>query len=117
MKTTFTAFLLFFHSAAFAAAVDIRQCNDFTRDANGNLTRSAAVLRDFQKIHPCPATGLPTGACPGWSKDHVIPRADGGCDAVFNLQWLPNSIKTCADPHCKDRFERKINATPLVVVP
>jgi len=51
-----------------------------------------------------------TGSCPGWAIDHVVSLACGGADIVANLMWLPNSIKSCADPHCKDRFERKIYA-------
>jgi hypothetical protein len=37
--------------------------------------------------HPCPSTGLPSGACPGYRKDHVVPLACGGPDTVANLQW------------------------------
>ena len=35
--------------------------------------RSAAVKREFQLTHPCPATGRTSGACPGYVKDHVPP--------------------------------------------
>lgn len=50
--------------------------------------RSQAVLREFQLIMPCPATGLRRGPCPGWQKDHKIALECGGPDSVFNLQWL-----------------------------
>jgi hypothetical protein len=62
--------------------------------------RSAAVLRAFQKTHPCPANGKTTGACPGWIKDHIVALCDGGADAVSNLQW-----QTVAAAHAKDRTE------------
>jgi hypothetical protein len=49
--------------------------------------RSRTVAREFQREHPCPSTGLPTGPCPGYWKDHIVPLACGGPDAVANLQW------------------------------
>lgn len=91
---------------------EIRFCGEPTRNADGTITRRYDVLAAFQRAHPCPSTGLPTGACPRWSKDHVLPRANGGCDAVWNLQWLPNEIKSAAGAFPKDRWERKINAAP-----
>ena len=94
---------------------ETRYCGPPKRYANGYIKRSSIVLKHFQAIHPCPSTGLPTGKCPGWSMNHVLPLACGGCDEVSNLQWLPNDIKSCVDDHCVDRFERKINAlnTPI----
>lgn len=89
---------------------ETRYCGAPARDITGTIVRSQAVLSHFQKIHPCPSTGLTTGACPGWALNHVIPLACGGCDVVSNLDWMPNSIKSCAGPHCRDRFERKIYA-------
>lgn len=62
--------------------------------------RSQAVLHQFQKLHPCPATGLRTGACPGYVKDHVYPLCAGGADAVDNLQW-----QMVTDAHIKDKWE------------
>jgi hypothetical protein len=63
--------------------------------------RSRAVTQQFQKLHPCPATGKATGACPGWVKDHVVPLCAGGPDAVRNMQW-----QTKAEAAAKDRAER-----------
>ena len=60
-------------------------------------------------------TGSTTGACPSWAIDHVIPLACGGCDSIENLQWLKNSIKSCAGTECKDRWERKINCQPRII--
>lgn len=80
------------------------------------LHRSQSVLSQYQKLHPCPSTGLTIGACPGWALDHVIPLACGGCDAVINLQWLKNTIKSCSGTECKDRWERKINCYPMTLV-
>lgn len=82
------------------------------RDADGSISRRADVLRAFRKAHPCPVTGLVTGACPGWAMDHIIPLACGGCDAVWNLQWLPGGLKSAAGTLPKDRWERVIYCTP-----
>ena len=64
--------------------------------------RSREVTREFQREHPCPSTGLTSGACPGYRKDHVMPLACGGPDAVSNMQW-----QTIRDARIKDRSERK----------
>lgn len=77
------------------------------RDKDGSISRRADVLRAFRDLYPCPATGKTRGRCDGWAIDHVIPLAVGGCDSVSNLQWLPNSLKSCPKI-CKDRFERDI---------
>jgi len=87
---------------------DIRYQETVNRDVNGKIIRKSSVIYAFKKIHPCPSTLLRTGSCPGWSIDHVIPLAVGGIDAVSNMQWLPNEIKTCAGSICKDRWERKV---------
>ena len=64
--------------------------------------RSRDVTREFQREHPCPFTGLRTGACPGYRKDHIKALGCGGPDAVWNMQW-----QTIADAKAKDRWERK----------
>jgi hypothetical protein len=64
--------------------------------------RSREVTREFQHEHPCPSTGKTGGACPGYRKDHVLPLACGGPDAVSNLQW-----QTVAAAKARDRWERK----------
>ena len=97
--------------------LETRYCGEPKRDISGRIVRRTAVITAFKRIHPCPATGLPTGACTGWSVDHVMPLSDGYCDAVSNLQWLPNVLKSGAGHYPKDRWERKINGDPQVLVP
>ena len=70
--------------------------------AGASEPRSREVAREFQRQHPCPSTGRETGACPGFVKDHIVPLACGGPDAVANLQW-----QTTAAVKAKDRWERK----------
>jgi hypothetical protein len=64
--------------------------------------RCRAVAREFQREHPCPSTGLTTGGCPGYRKDHIEPLACGGPDAAGNMQW-----QTIADARAKDQWERR----------
>lgn len=67
-----------------------------------NEHRSHAVTAAFQRLHPCPATGQPRGACPGYVKDHIVPLCAGGADSPDNMQW-----QTIAEGHAKDRLERR----------
>ena len=87
---------------------DPRYCGPPARSESGRIERSKQVLNDFKRMHPCPSTKAHSGACPGWAIDHVIPLACGGCDAIMNLQWLPNNIKSGPEPDDKDRWERVI---------
>ncbi len=98
------------------AATDSRMCGEVARDADGRISRSQDVLRQFKMLHPCPSTGIAGGACPSWAIDHVIPLACGGCDSIENLQWLKDSIKSCSGAECKDRWERKIYCRPMKLV-
>jgi hypothetical protein len=77
------------------------------------------VLAAFVKIHPCPENGSTDvdASCPGWQLNHVVPLANGGCDAVSNLDWMRVEIKTCAQPWCRDRYERRIYANPIMPMP
>jgi hypothetical protein len=91
---------------------DYRLIDSVKRSPDGSIARSSRVISAFRKVHPCPVTGLNTGACPGWAIDHVIPLAACGADIVSNMQWLPLTIKSCAGTECKDRWERKYNKCP-----
>ena len=91
-----------------ALSQDARYCGPPQRSADGTIARSSSVVAVFRRSYPCPATGKATGACPGWSVDHVIPLVCGGCDSVINLQWLPNQIKSASGPYPKDRWEQKV---------
>lgn len=95
-------------ASANSPLLETRYCGPPKRNASGEIIRRADVLAAFQKIHPCPSTGLKTGSCDGWQKNHVVPLACGGCDEVSNLIWLPVIIKTCVAWYCVDRFELKI---------
>lgn len=96
-----------------AQTIDPRFCGEPARSADGSIKRSTTQRSLFVRMHPCPVTGQVSGACPGWSVDHVIPLACGGCDAPFNMQWLPAKIKSCAGSECKDRWERKVYETSI----
>lgn len=74
----------YFTIAGFLCALIFLGVNDTQA---GEIVRSREVLRQFQKLHPCPATGKRTGACPGYVKDHKRPLCAGGTDTVDNLQW------------------------------
>lgn len=104
-------------TAADPALTETRYTSVIVRAPDSSISRRSDVLTAFQHIHPCPSTGKETGACPGWAKDHVISLACGGKDEVSNLQWLPNSIKSCANDRCKDRFERKIYYSTQFTIP
>ena len=69
--------------------------------------RSAAARAAFKRSHPCPATGEPRGACPGWIIDHVKALACGGADDPSNMQW-----QTVADAKAKDKWELKQPGCP-----
>jgi hypothetical protein len=70
--------------------------------ASAKELRSSSVKHEFQLTHPCPSTGLTSGACPGFVKDHILPLACGGSDQVANLQW-----QTIRNAKAKDKGETK----------
>jgi len=65
------------------------------------IHRSHAAVAAFKRQSPCPATGAPSGPCPGWIVDHITPLCAGGADAPHNMQW-----QTVPDAAAKDRLER-----------
>jgi hypothetical protein len=75
---------------------ELRYCGQPKLGSLGQILRDQKAVAEFKKVHPCPSTGKTSGACSGWSIDHVIPLACGGCDAVSNMQWLPDSMKNHA---------------------
>jgi hypothetical protein len=91
-----TVFAIMMAAASVAFAGDVRVCHTnpdgIPRNADGTIKRSQAARRNFVREHPCPSTGLTTGACAGWYIDHVIPLVCGGCDDVINMQWLPEAM-------------------------
>lgn len=71
--------------------------------------RSPALRAEFQRQHPCPSTGQPRGACPGYQVDHIQALKCGGRDELGNLQWLAveaHKEKTRRDMRgCRNRKE------------
>lgn len=65
--------------------------------------RSRLARASFMRHHPCPATGLPRGACPGYEVDHIIPLKCKGADSPLNMQWL-----TVQEHRAKTAAEAKI---------
>jgi hypothetical protein len=68
--------------------------------ADARIHRSHAARAEFERLHPCPSTRRPRGACPGWVVDHVIALKRGGPDEPRNMQW-----QTIKDAKSKDRWE------------
>lgn len=99
--------------ATSAAASDPRFCGAPARDSAGKIKRSSAAKAEFARMYACPSTGETSGSCPGWSIDHIIPLACGGCDSPHNMQWLDLRIKSCAGQACKDRWERSVYQTSI----
>ena len=90
-----------------SALIETRYCGAPKRDFNGVIIRDPKVIYAFRKANWCPTTqkyGM--GACPGWSLNHPVPLACGGCDAVSNLVWMRNDAKKIVDS-----YERKISAS------
>jgi hypothetical protein len=73
-------------------------------------TRSPAERAAFHREHPCPATGLRRGACPGWEVDHIQPLCAGGADHRSNMQWISKEdhrFKTLVDVKECRRSQRR----------
>lgn len=69
----------------------------------GASERSRSLRAEFQRTHPCPSTGKPRGACPGYQVDHREALVCGGVDELQNLQWL-----SVAEHKAKTRVEVKL---------
>ncbi len=96
------------HTQTLDPLVDHRYQGVVIRNLAGTVHRSPAVVKAFKQRWACPSTGLHISPCLGWAVDHVIPLDCGGVDAVWNMQWLPNEIKSAPGPLNKDHFERRI---------
>lgn len=88
--------------------VEYRYKGVVDRTATGATLRDPKVIAAFKNRWACPSTGHHTGACPGWAIDHIVPLDCGGVDAVVNMQWLPDQIKSQRGEFSKDHFERRI---------
>ena len=55
--------------------------------ATDAAARSAAEVRAFKRLYPCPETGVTRGSCPGYVVDHIKPLCAGGEDTPENMQW------------------------------
>ena len=66
--------------------------------ASASEHRSRVVAREFQHEYPCPSTGLASGPCPGYVRDHIYPLECGGPDTVANMQW-----QTIQEAKAKDK--------------
>jgi hypothetical protein len=92
------------HSRSRPGAPRTRRASSRTRlhSSHGLGHRSTAAKDAFKREQPCPSTGKPAGACPGYVIDHATPLACGGADDPSNMQW-----QTTAEAKAKDQRERK----------
>lgn len=74
-----------------------------TGAAEAKIHRSSSAKAEFKRMQPCPSTGQPRGACPGYIIDHVTPLCAGGPDEPGNMQW-----QTVEAAKVKDRDERRM---------
>lgn len=95
MKTSRTTFLLVVMCGLVAFAIPVQ--------AKCQHARSQTAKRQFAKLHPCPATGLPVSSCKGYVIDHIKPLCAKGKDVPSNMQW-----QLLADAKAKDTEERKL---------
>ena len=81
MKINFKIFLLLLTFAFVSISqVEAIECTPYAdcryqgaplRNADGSIQRDYKVISAYRKLHPCPSTGLTTGACPGWALTSV----------------------------------------------
>jgi hypothetical protein len=74
----------------------------FSLSVSAGEHRSRAVAREFQREHPCPSTGLTSGACPGTEGITLyrLPVAD-------RTRFQTCNGKRFAMREPRDRWERK----------
>ena len=81
---------------AFLISMDLKASNSFVlllRDPHNPVRLDRLALGS-------PVTSAGAIIAPGYRKDHVLPLACGGPDAVSNMQW-----QTVAAAKAKDRWE------------
>ena len=81
------------------------------RDKHGKIKRSSAAKGEFERSHPCPATGKTSGKCPGYVVDHVNPLECGGADAPSNMQWQTKA--EAMECHRKSLADDKLPHRPM----
>lgn len=96
------------HAVTLDPYTDYAMTGVVLRNPDGTTKRDSKVISAYRKLYACPSTHKFTGACPGWALDHTRSLDCGGIDAVWNLTWMDNRIKSCAGDYCKDRYERVI---------
>src|ERR1700745_941601 len=79
--------------------------------ASASEHRSRAVAREFQREHPCPSTGLTSGPCPGYWRDHIVPLACGGPDVVSNMP-VADDRRRAGQGHVGAEDLRSISSVP-----
>jgi hypothetical protein len=56
------------------------------------LHRAWHARAEFQRTHPCPATGK-SDPCPGYVIEYIVPLACGGADKPSNMHWQKTAKK------------------------
>ncbi len=101
MKRFFSIFFIIWLVACSAKSEQLDLMDNYRPKKHGHH-RSQKAKNRFKLSHPCPATGLEYGACPGYIIDHVIALDCGGIDDPSNMQW-----QTISEAKSKDKWERK----------
>ena len=72
----------------------------FSFIAEAGQHRSYKAKAEFKRLHYCPSTGKPKGACPGYIVTTMKPLKRGGDDSPSNMQW-----QTAEEAKAKDKWE------------
>jgi hypothetical protein len=100
LRIVFAVALAAFPGVAQPRSAPRDQAHSQRKTTRAAAPRSTAARRTFQQVNPCPSTGRPTGACPGYVVDHVIALKRGGPDDPSNMQW-----QTVAEARANDKIE------------
>lgn len=74
----------------------------FVPPSDARPPRTQAAVTDFRLANPCPVTGRPTGNCPGYVVDYVVPPCADGENSADNLRW-----QTLAQARSNGSWERE----------